>query len=549
MITRRNFINTVGLGVLSLKTSLLHATTISEKPTRPDIVFILADDMGWSDIAPYGGEIATPNLDRLAGNGIRFTQFHNTSKCFPSRACLLTGLYAQQCGMDKKPGKFKNAVTLGDVLRSAGYRTLATGKHHSTQNLFDIGFDRYFGLRDGACNYFNPGKQRPGEPSPASKSPAGTRKRAWCIDKKTFTPYTPKEKDFYTTDYFTKYALSYLEEYKDEKKPFFLYLAYNAPHDPLQAWPEDIKKYETRYIDGWEKLRKARYKRQQQLGIIDETMPLSKPSYRQWDNLNEAQRKIEAKKMAVYAAMIDRMDQNIGKILAKLESLGKLENTLILFASDNGCSPEVPIPKNSSGEIGSLSCWSSLGPDWANTSNTPYRYYKNDSYEGGICTPFIAHWPKGIKNAGRISHHVGHFIDIMATFIDLSGAQYPDKFRGENIIPYEGESLLPIFKDREKAREKPLFWQWRFGKAVRKNKWKLVSRKENGKEHWSLFDMEKDKTETSDLSSEYPETVAALKSLHKNWRKRCASERVSNRVKPIKTPAANRKPDVLKNKK
>ena len=524
MTTRRDFIRAMGFGALSLKTSLSYSADYSNKPDRPNILLILADDMGWSDLGCYGGEIETPNLNRLAKNGVRFGRFHNTAKCFPSRACLLTGLYAQQNGMDKQPGAFRNSATLGDVLRSAGYRTLASGKHHSTQNLFDMGFDRYFGLRDGACNYFNPGEQRPGEPVPGDKHPPGGKKRAWCIDDKTFIPYTPKEKDFYTTDYFTKYALNYLEEYKNENKPFFLYLAYNAPHDPLQAWPDDIKKYENRYLDGWEHLRETRYKRQQKMGIVDNSMPLSEPVYMMWGDLSEAQRKTEARKMAVYAAMIDRMDQNIGKVLAKLETLGELENTLIIFASDNGCSAEVPIPKNSRGEIGSLTCWSSLGRNWANASNTPYRYFKNDSYEGGICTPLITYWPKGIKNGGRITDYNGHFIDIMATIIDITGAKYPLELRGDRVVPYEGESLVPVFNGTERPRQKPLFWQWKNGKAVMKDNWKLVSRKQDGKDNWELFDMETDKTETSDLSAKHPEVVAELKSLHEDWLIYCAEE-------------------------
>lgn len=520
MTTRRDFIKTAGLGALSLGLPALWSAGDSKGTVRPNIVLILADDMGWSDLGCYGSEIATPHLDRLAKDGIRFTQFHNTAKCFPSRACLLTGLYAQQCGMAKSPGKFRNCATLGDLLRSAGYRTLASGKHHGTQNLIDLGFDRYYGLRDGACNHFNPGEQRPGEPVPGDKHPPGGKKRVWCIDEKTFKPYTPKEKDFYTTDYFTKHAVDYLEEYKNEDKPFFLYLAYTAPHDPLQAWPDDIKKYENHYLDGWEQLRKRRYLRQQELGIVDESMPLSMPSYRRWDVLSEAQRKTEARKMAVYAAMIDCMDRNVGKIIAKLEALGKSENTLILFASDNGCSAEVPKPMNSRGEIGSMKCWSSLGPDWANASNTPYRYFKNDSYEGGICTPLIACWPEGIKDGGRITDHKSHFIDIMATFVEITGARYPGKIRGWDTAPCEGESLVHLFKNRERPRRKPLFWQWRKGKAVMKDNWKLVSRKNK----WELFDMEKDKTEATDLSTKHPEVVAELKSLHEGWLAHCAGE-------------------------
>lgn len=472
---------TIGLAA----TAGLLATGSLSAADKPNIIFILADDMGYSDLGCYGGEIDTPNLDFLAKNGIRFTNVHNTAKCFPSRASLLTGLYAYQCGMGKRPGSFKNSVSLGDVLRTAGYRTLASGKHHSTTNLFDMGFDRYYGLRDGACNFFNPGKQRPGEGIPAQKKPG---KRAWCIDDKTLQPYTPPEKDFYTTDYFTKYAIDYLEKYKKEKKPFFLYLAYTAPHDPLQAWPKDIKKYENRYKKGWEALRKERYERMKKMGVVDKTMPLSEPSYKSWDKLSDAKKKEASRKMAVYAAMIDCMDQNIGKLLAKLKEIGKDKNTLIMFASDNGCSAETAKGKTASGEIGSMTRWTSLGGNWANASNTPFRYYKNYSYEGGICTPFIAYWPGVIKNKGSFSDFPGHFIDIMATIVDITGAKYPSKNpQGEKVHPYEGVSLLPVFKGEKVTRKKPIFNQWKSGNTVIHNGWKLVSNK--GK--WQLFDMTK----------------------------------------------------------
>ncbi len=518
MTTRRDFLKTIGMGALSLSACApgpLFKNT-SDRRDRPNIILILADDLGWSDIGCYGGEISTPNLDMLAGNGIRFTQCHNTAKCFPSRASLLTGLYAQQCGMDISPGSFRNSVTLGNVLRSVGYRTLASGKHHSIDNLYDQGFDRYYGLRDGACNYFNPGKQRPGEGIPSQKRPG---KRTWCIDNKTFVPYTPKEKDFYTTDYFTKYAINYLEQYKNEDNPFFLYLAYNAPHDPLQAWPEDIEKYEKRYLDGWAVLREQRYQKQIKMGLVDDSMPLSEATYTDWDNLDDSQKKIEARKMAVYAAMIDRMDQNIGKLLAKLKETGKDKNTLVLFASDNGCSAELAKGKTNSGEIGSMTRWTSLGKNWANASNTPFRYFKNYSHEGGICTPFIACWPGRIRDGGRISDHASHFIDIMATFVDITDAKYPLTNRGKRVIPYEGESLLPVFNNAARPRKKPLFWQWSKGKAVLKSKWKLVSWKDN----WELFDLEKDKTETNDLSAKHPEVVNELKMIHTNWLQHCST--------------------------
>jgi arylsulfatase A-like enzyme len=513
---RRDFLKAGALGVAATLAGGCVESALRGPSKKPNIILILADDMGWSDLGCYGSEIATPNLDRLAKGGMRFTQMHNTAKCMPSRACLLTGLYAQQCGMDRKPVHFtKNSVTLGDVLRGGGYRTLAAGKHHSLDSLYDQGFDRYHGLRDGGCNYFNPGKQRPGEGVPAQKRPG---KRVWCIDDETIVGYTPKEKDFYTTDYFTKYAINYLDEYKNEDKPFFLYLAYNAPHDPLQAWPKDIKKYEDRYKDGWEVLRKERHKRQVELGLIDGSMPLSKPTYRDWDSLDDQEKKIESRKMAVYAAMVDCMDQNIGKLLAKLKEVGKDKDTLILFVSDNGCSAETVRLKNQTGKIGEMTRWTSLGRDWANASNTPYRYFKNYSHQGGICTPMIASWPGVIKNQGGITDHRGHFIDIMPTLMDVAGASYPETHKGHSITPYEGESLVSALKGKAPRRKSPLFWQWSQGKAVMKDKWKLVG----WGNKWELFDMEKDKTETTDLSEKHPEVVEELKLLQEQWLAHCA---------------------------
>ncbi len=479
---------------------------------KPHILLICADDLGWSDLGCYGSEINTPNLDRLARNGLRFTNFHNTSKCFPSRACLLTGLYAQQCNMARRHDSLKNSITLGELLKGAGYRTLMSGKHHGLENMFHRGFDHYYGLRDGCCNYFNPGDQRPGEPKPVRKKWAYPRK--WCIDDTTLAPYTPQEDDFYTTDYFTKYALKWLEEYKDEDKPFFLYLAYTAPHDPLQAWEEDIAKYLGIYREGYEAIRKKRYKKQQASGLLDERFKLSSPDYDPWQDLTEDEKLTQDSVMAVYAAMIERMDMNIGKILEKLRQTGKYNNTLIMFVSDNGASAEV-VNMQGPGSIGSMSRWTSLGRDWANVSNTPFRYYKNYSYEGGIRTPFIAWWPEGIKNPGRTSNFAGHFIDFMATFVDICDADYPKHYNNEDILPYEGKSLLNVFQDKKTTRKDPLFWQWNKGKAMLEDSMKIVK---HGKDTtWNLYHMLTDPAETTDLSGEYPGKVREMDRKYHEW--------------------------------
>ncbi len=518
MVTRRAFLKTAGAGALVAGTPVSWGAGGTAPAKKPNIIMILADDMGWSDIGCYGGEIDTPNLDGLAKRGLRLTQMHNTSKCFPSRACLLTGVYAQQCNMGRRHGSIENALTLGEVLRPAGYRTLAAGKHHGTENLYHRGFDRYFGLRDGCCNYFNPGDQRPGEPAPARK-----RARHWCIDEKTYHPYTPPQKDFYTVDYFTNYAVDYLEEYKDENKPFLLYLAYKAPHDPLQAWPKDIEKYRGKYMAGYAAVRQARYERQKKLGVVDESMPLSESEFKDWQKLSEEGRTDQDLRMATYAAMIDCMDRNIGRLIKKLEELGELENTLIMFASDNGCSAEFAEgsfnkkykEKQDKYPIGHMARFTSLGRDWANVSDTPFRKYKNYSYEGGICTPFIAFWPGVIKDGG-ISDAPAHFIDVMATLVDITGADYPERFKGKTIVPLQGQSLLPLFRGEEFARKKPLFWEWRSQEAVHWEGWKAIRSK---KKAWQLYSMKKDKTETRDVAGKHPDVVARLDRLYTAWKK------------------------------
>jgi len=495
-------------------TAAMHAADEQKpnKPGKPNILLICADDLGWSDIGCYGSEIHTPNLDALAKNGIRFNSFHNTSKCFPSRACLLTGLYAQQTGYAKTWNHpFLNAVTLGEMLRGAGYVTLWSGKNHSTENPVTRGFDHFYGFLDGGSNYFNPGNQRAGEGAPAKRLKVNPK---WSIEGKTYEPYTPAEKDFYTTDYFTKYALKWLDDYKDSDKPVFLYVAYNAPHNPLMAWPDDIAKYEGKYKAGYDAIRKARYEKQLQMGLIDKHFRLSPPTYQPWNELTPEKKASEERKMAVYAAMIDRMDQDIGKILDKLKAQGKLDNTLIIFVSDNGASAE-QAPVSGSGKIGSVTNWSYLGKNWANVANTPFRYYKLYSYEGGICTPLIISWPGGLKNPGRISDFTGHFIDIMPTLVELSGATYPAVNKGKPVFPCEGVSLMPIVRDEQLKRSKPLYWAFGNGEAMNDGKWKIVRQGLQNK--WSLFDMTADPSEVTDLAPENPAQVETMKKEFQAW--------------------------------
>jgi arylsulfatase len=501
---------------------------------QPNIVLIMADDLGFSDLGCYGSEINTPNINYLGEQGIRFTQFTNCAKCFPSRASLLTGLYAQQCGMAQRADTLRNSITLAEVLRKKGYRTLMTGKHHGKENLYFRGFDHYYGLRDGACNYFNPGETLPGEPEPAHKTWA--KPRHWCIDSVTLAPYSPKETDFYTTDYFTRYALDFLETYKNESNPFFLYVSYTAPHDPLQAWPEDIEKYAGYYREGYETVRLQRYKRMLEMGIIDESFPLSDPTYENLDSLSPFEKEEEIRRMQVYAAMIDRMDQNIGMIMNKLKEIGQYENTIIVFTSDNGGSPGI-FPEDGIGysqnagigEIGAIDRWASLGTSWSNVCNTPFRYYKTWSHHGGTSSPFIVYNPKRFNP--QISQYPAHFIDIMPTFIEWTGAEYPKVFRGDTIPSLPGESFADVVTGVKANRETPMFWQLQNGKAVRKGDFRLVWESKtvitdpvqyaegpDDKEgFWALYDMGNDKTETTDVSTQNPQMTNKLINLFRGW--------------------------------
>lgn len=481
------------------------------KEEKPNFVLILADDLGWSDIGCYGSEVETPNLDWLAANGVRFTQMYNTAKCNPSRAALLTGLYAQQVGYGSTYQQpLINGITLGELLKSTGYRTLWSGKHHGFDHPMDRGFDRYFGLKEGASNHFNPGPRRDGEPHPAQKRPD----RPFYEDRTLLQPYNAPW-DYYSTDYFTNYALQWLEEYQSDSQPFFLYLAYTAPHDPLMAWPEDIKKYKGHYAEGYEVIRQRRFEKQKKLGLIPNDASLTTSTHVVWSSLSDSIRKVEEQKMEVYAAMIDRMDQKIGEIIQKLRDQGKLDNTVFIFLSDNGASAEmVNIPGD--GKIGTVGQWTSLGPDWANVGNTPLRLYKNYSHEGGIKTPLIISWPKGLGNQNQILDFPAHLIDIMPTLADLSDAGYPDSFGGKKILPMEGQSLIPAILGTIQKRNQPLFWEWSVGQAIRSENWKLVKFGKNAA--WELYNLENDPHETQNLAGSRPEKVQELSVLFDQWK-------------------------------
>jgi arylsulfatase len=502
-------------------------TEVTETASRPNIVLVMVDDMGFSDIGAYGSEVQTPNLDRLAAEGMRFNQFRNTSKCFPTRAALMTGQYAQRVGMSTSPdSRFTNYASLGDVARTAGYRTLMVGKHHALDNPFEMGFDHYWGMRDGAANHFNPGRQREGEPVPAQKRP---NQRTFCFDAECVKPYAPDSLDYYTTDTWTDWAIELLgrHEADNDEQPFFLYLSYTAPHDPIQAWPKDIAKYEGVYDVGYEAIAKARYERQLELGIIDaKTHPRSEPMHRSWEDLSDEEKADEARVMAVYSAMVDSIDQNLGRLFAHLEQTGERDNTLIMFLSDNGGSAEVV--EIGDGEIGAIDRWASVGGHWANVSNVPFKAYKNSSFEGGVETPFIVNWPGVIPPTSTVNETSAHLVDIMATVVDITGATYPETMRGQSVAPMAGISLLPAFQKGTVERGKPVFLEWRNGRAVVDGDWKLVVHEVRPQDEesglwdfstgkWELYDLSVDRTEINNLVESNPEKFAELRDKYEAW--------------------------------
>ena len=484
---------------------LLWGLVFSHGADQPNIVLILADDMGYSDLGCYGGEIKTPNLDRLAKNGIRYTQAYNTSKCWTTRISLLTGLYHHRSDRD-----FTNTALIGEILKPAGYRTWWSGKHHAVFNPYDRGFDHFSGFLGGAINFWNPGDQaRKGE-----KEPGWRAVYTWAFDDQLIKPYTP-DKDFFATDAITDWSLGWLDEKEKATDPFFLFLAYNAPHWPLHAHPEDIAKYDGIYEQGYEFIRKARYERQLKMGLFDrEVTPLSNPEHEEWKYLSDQEKEEEALRMEIHAAMVDRMDQNIGRLLQKLEDLRKLENTLILFLVDNGASHERPKKKawDPKAEWGSVGSFEAIGQSWANAINSPFKKWKVQGMEGGICTPMIAHWPEGITLPDNtISLEPCHLIDFVPTFMELAGseAKYPSELPG-----LDGISIIPTFSGKKLQRDKPLFFQYGSWQVIREHQWKLVQHK---KDPWQLYDVSRDRTETQNLVAQFPERVNQMKKAWEDW--------------------------------
>ena len=489
---------------------------------RPNIVVILADDMGYSDIGCYGGEANTPNLDRLAAEGLRFRTFYNAARCCPTRASLLTGVYPHEAGMGEMvssinskptPGPYqgylsRQAVTLAEVLKQAGYSTYMSGKWHVGERPEhwprQRGFDRYFGLISGASSYFELVKE------------SMVRQMVHDDD-----PWFPPAEGFYMTDAFTDTAVTFLETHQQEHPddPFFLYLAYTAPHWPLHALKEDILRYEGRYDAGWDTVRAQRYERMKQLGIIDDRYVLSPRTagIPDWDTLADPDD--WADRMEVYTAMIDRMDQGIGKVVETLRRQGKLDNTLILFLSDNGgCAENIDRRKlNQPGtKVGQRGSYLAYDEPWANVSNTPYRKYKAWTNEGGILTPLIVHWPGHVQQPGTLTDAEGHIVDIMATCVTVAGAEYPHAYLGTAVKPMRGRSLLPILSEST-MDDRILCWE-HFGRwAIKEGSWKLVGGDSRHDGQGGLYNLEDDPTELNDLSDRYPERAAEMKRKYVDW--------------------------------
>lgn len=489
--------------------------SIGDGAARPNVVLILCDDMGWSDLGCYGGEVDSRHLDQLARDGLRFTQFYNNAKCTTTRASLLTGLYPRP----KNQLLQTDMLTLGEAMRRAGYRTALSGKWHlgrdETTHPVRRGFDQFYGLLDGCCNFFDPSL-----PDPKYK---GSRIRYFARNQQRITSFPS---DFYTTDAFTDEAIRMLRDFAaDRQTPFFLHLCYTAPHYPLHAKPADIAKYRGKFMHGWDEMRRRRRQRQIKMGLINPRWQMSTSDSRgyAWES---ADHDFEDQRMAVYAAMIDAMDQNIGRLLATLDELQFAENTIVMFLSDNGGCAEEPGGRDPAvRRAGPKDDYVAVGPSWGWAQNAPFRRYKSWAHEGGISTPLIVRWP-GKTPPGTITNEAAHIIDLMPTCLELAGVDYPRAHGGRLLIPLEGSSLAPILKGGERSDPVELYWEWSGNAAVRQGRWKAVWDKLVG--HWELYNLEADRTETNDLAAAEPDRVRRLALAYDRWAGRTGNRRVQS---------------------
>jgi arylsulfatase A-like enzyme len=509
---------------------------VPTRPEPPNVILIMADDMGYSDIGCFGSEVATPNLDSLARGGMKFTSFYNASRCCPTRASLMTGLYPAQTGMGEMDGDdglvgyrgflSKDTPTLAEVLRQAGYHTMISGKWHLGQQPhawpMKRGFDRQYASSTTTGHYFGVAKDRPYIIEDKPQEVPGE----WISAGKTTYKLlkNPDGSQWYATDAYTNRAIDYLRELRksNSSKPFFLYLPYTAPHWPLHAFEEDIAKYQGKYLVGWDKVREQRYHKLRTLGIIPQSWDISprNPKSKEWEKLSEDEKRYYDRMMATYAAMIDRMDQNIGKLLAFLREIREDDNTVILFLSDNGGSAEFVHRGKAGVPTGHPDSFDGYDASWANVSNTPFQWFKQYTHEGANATPLIVWYPKKIK-AGQTSRQVGHVVDIMPTLCDLAGTTYPKKFNGKKAIPLEGISLLPVLEGKVRERSRTLCWEHVGNRAVRKGNWKIVSRFDSERTRqplpWELYNLAEDRTETTNVIDKYPEVGVSLEAEYRNW--------------------------------
>lgn len=513
---------------------------------KPNIIVILADDMAFSDIGAYGGEVNTPNLDKLAKEGLRYKQFYNAARCCPTRASLLTGLYPHQAGMGwmaaadlgtpaYQDDLNKQSVTIAEVLKTAGYGTYMTGKWHLTnERKIDgvvtaswpkqRGFDRYFGIIPGGSNYFTP------------------------VIYSDNTSYKAPD-NFYLTHAITDSSVKFIDNhFTNKKNPMFMYVAYTAPHWPLHALQKDIDKYKEKYKIGWDKLRQQRFEKQKQIGLFSKDVTLSPGDsvVPAWNDLSVDKQNEFAMRMAIYAAQIDAMDQGIGKIVDKLKEKKQLENTIIFFMSDNGACAEFISSGKSKEVTGTEETFESYRINWANAGSTPFREYKHYTHEGGIATPLIVHWPAGIKKnlENNFVSEYGHVADIMATCLEVSNAKYPVKYQGHTITPLQGKSLLPHFTGKSNNRG-IIYWEHEANIAMRDGKWKLVAKTDAGeqldKKHLELFDMDADPSEMHNLSSKYPERLNSMFNSWMKWAKNIGAFPLDTREYGVRMQAYRRK--------
>lgn len=505
-------IATIGITLFACGIPLF--ASAAQQTRKPNIVFILADDLGYSDLGCYGSEIKTPNLDALAKNGLRFSQFYNTARCWPSRAALMTGYYAQQVNRDPQGTRPKWAALVPEFLRQASYRSYHSGKWHIDGKILDGGFLRSYHTTDHD-RFFTPKHHQ--------------------LDDKPLTPPTESENYYATTATATR-AVEWLSEHQDAQshEPFFLYLAFIAPHFPLQAPAEDIARYRDTYRDGWDVIRAERWNRMREMGLVTGELsapePTVAPSWNlkeaelqqrigpgesghavPWKDLTAEQQEFQAQKMAVHAAMIDRMDRELGRVLEQICKMNAWDDTLILFASDNGASAEQIIRGDGhtpGAAPGSAKSYLGLGPGWSTVSNTPFRRHKSWNHEGGVSTPLIAHWPRGIAARGEMRHAPGHFVDIAPTLFEVAGVTPPEKWNGEQRPSLPGRSLVPFFAGDSDAAHDAIFFKHTENRGLRLGDWKIVAAGKDAA--WELYHLTDDRAESHNLADKHPEKLREL---------------------------------------